>query len=75
MSKPGSQRWSQMICSGQAKNWTALQLTDVPWYNILSNSMESGDTQLCNYIASQEAKYMFAQAVKYKDVLNILTDT
>ena len=26
------------------KNCTGLQLTDVPWYNILANSMESGDT-------------------------------
>ena len=32
---------SQLISSGK-KNWTGLQLTDVPWYNILANSMESG---------------------------------
>ena len=35
---------SQLICSGQAKNWTGLQLTDVPWYKIHANSMDSGDT-------------------------------
>ena len=42
---------SQLICSGQAKNWTGLQLTDVLWHNILANSMEFGDTSLYNYVA------------------------
>ena len=46
------QSQSQLICSGQAKNWTGLQLTDVLRYNILANSMESGDSYvLYNYIA------------------------
>ena len=38
------QSWSQLICSGQAKIWAGLQLTKMPWYSILANSMESRDT-------------------------------
>ena len=41
----GIQSRSQLTCSGQAKylNWITTY-TDVPWYNILANSMEFGDT-------------------------------
>ena len=49
----GSQSQSQLIGSGQAKNWTRLQLTDVLWDNILANSIESVDSYiLYNYIAT-----------------------
>ena len=68
-------------------NPTGLQLTDVLWHNILANSMWI--LGICSYniyiaIASYIARkliiinfvqYSNAQVVKYKDELNILTDS